>query len=96
MNLTGGLGDYDIDKDSKPIRSLDKSGKYMFTSIRICHPRLFDDTPDTPFSFLDLMDKAEANGRLGVLVHDSEWHHISTAADLERVNHSYESAKRYA
>ncbi len=57
----------------------------MWTSVRLCGPSLFEDTPDDHFSFLELMDRAESRGRLYGLIHDGDWHHISTPADLERV-----------
>ncbi len=96
MTLTPGLGDYDLAADGKAVRSLDKTGAYMWTSIRIVKPELFDNTPDTPFSFLELMDRAEQQGRLYGLVHDADWHHITTAADLDRVNDALAREKRYA
>ena len=86
---TPGSGDYHMgtdtspDKAAPPVRARDKSGDYMWTSIRICHPRLFDGAPDSAFSFLALMDKAEREGRLSAIIHDGHWYHISTSADLE-------------
>jgi MurNAc alpha-1-phosphate uridylyltransferase len=94
MTLTPGRGDYDLNADGRAVRSLDRTGAYMWTSIRICAPRLFDGAPDGPFSFLDLMDRAQAQGRLYGLVHDAEWHHITTGADLERVNAALAARKR--
>ena len=79
-------GDYDIDAQGKAVRSLNKTGRYMFSGIRIASPHIFDNTPDGAFSFLELMDAAEQAGRLYATVHEGEWYHISTAADLERVN----------
>ncbi len=90
MKLTKGVGDYRLDDNNMPIRSLDKRGEYMFTSIRINHPRVFDNTPNGAFSYLDLMDHAQEKGRLYALVHKGDWHHISTADDLEAVNDAYE------
>lgn len=86
MALTGGVGDYDLDRDGRARRSRDKSGTYMFTGIRVCAPHIFAGSPNDPFSFLALMDRAEQEGRLFGLVHDGEWHHISTPQDLESVN----------
>jgi MurNAc alpha-1-phosphate uridylyltransferase len=94
MTLTPGRGDYNIAEDGRAIRSLDKSGTHMWTSIRICAPHIFDGTPEGPFSFLELMDKAERAGRLYALVHDAEWHHITTAEDLDRVNAALLERKR--
>lgn len=85
MVLTEGVGDYDLLPDGRLRRSLNKSGKFMFTGIRICHPRALRDTPEGPFSFLQVMDRAEQEGRLFGLVHDGAWHHISTPEDLQRV-----------
>jgi MurNAc alpha-1-phosphate uridylyltransferase len=86
MTVTKGVGDYHIDDQGRAIRARDKSGDYMFTSIRINHPRIFDAAPDRPFSYLDLLDQAESNGRLYALVNKGNWHHISTPEDLEAVN----------
>jgi MurNAc alpha-1-phosphate uridylyltransferase len=86
MILTHGVGDYDLDKDGRAIRSLDQSGAYMFTSLRINAPSIFDAAPRGPFSYLQLLDKAQARGRLYGIVHDGQWHHISTPEDVARVN----------
>ncbi len=80
---TPGTGDYDLDHNGIPRRNLDRKGRYMWTSLRLCHPRLFNDTPNGAFSFRDLMDKAQQNGRLAALVHTGHWYHISTADDLQ-------------
>lgn len=89
MTETRGSGDYDIDAQGRPIRNRQREGKYFWPSIRICHPRLFADTPDGKFSFLELMDRAEAQGRLGALVHDGVCHHVTTPDDLARINAHY-------
>lgn len=88
MALTHGVGDYDLDDQGRAVRSLDKDGKYMWTSIRINHPAIFENTPDQPFSYLQLLDKAQENGRLYGMVHKGTWHHISTPDDLKAVNES--------
>jgi len=89
MTLTTGIGDYDLNKDGLPIRSLDQSGQYMFTSMRINHPHIFDGAPDNAFSYLKLMDKAQNEGRLHAIIHKGDWHHISTPDDLESVDAAY-------
>lgn len=85
MKLTKGVGDYDMKDGGRAVRSLTRTGTHMFTSIRICHPRLFEGAPEGPFSFLMLMDKAEREGRLYAVAHDRAWHHISTPEELEAV-----------
>lgn len=86
MTLTPGSADYDIAADGKPVRSRAKTGAYFWPSLRILHPRLFAGAPEGAFSFLSLMDQAEAAGRLAALVHDGVCHHITTPDDLDRVN----------
>ena len=86
MTLTQGVGDYDLSENGQAVRSINKSGTYMFGGIRITKPEIFDGSPDDAFSFLDLMDKAQEKQRLYGIIHDGDWHHISTPGDLERVN----------
>ena len=94
MDLTKGVGDYDLDEEDLPVRSLDQSGQYMFTSMRINHPRIFEHTSDGAFSYLQLLDKAQSEGRLHALIHDGDWHHISTPEDLESVDAAYKREER--
>lgn len=96
MALTQGVGDFDRADDGRTIRRPDKSGAYMWTNIRINHPRIFENVPDGPFSFLSLMDEAECRGRFYSLIHDGDWHHISTPGDLERVNEAFRREKESA
>ena len=94
MHLTGGVGDYDISPDGKAIRNKEKQGQYMFTGVRITHPRVFNGRELSAFSFLELMDKAETEGKLYGLVHKGQWHHISTPEDLENVNKAMQQLVR--
>ncbi len=86
MTLTKGVGDYDLLPDGRVKRRADKGGAYMWTNIRLNSPDIFSNMPEGRFSFLELMDRAEAAGRFYALIHDGLWHHISTPEDLERVN----------
>jgi len=89
MTRTGAVGDYFIDDDEKARRAKDRSGDHMFAGIRIAHPRIFEGSPDGPFSFLTLMDQAEQAGRLYAVPHNAEWYHISTPEDLQRVDATF-------
>ena len=89
MKLTGGVGDYDLLENGLVRRSLDKSGAYMWSNIRLNHPLIYEDIEGKSFSFLDIMDKYEAQKRFSALVHDGNWHHISTPKDLETVDEYY-------
>jgi MurNAc alpha-1-phosphate uridylyltransferase len=55
---------------------------YYFASVSICDTRLFQDSPDVPFSLLKLWTRAEGQGRLHGLVHDGQWFHVGTAEAL--------------
>ena len=90
MVLTEGAGDYDLLPNGRVRRSKNKSGAFMWTNIRLNHPRIFRDAPEGAFSFLDLMDRAEAQGRFFALEHEGDWHHISRPADLESVRRAFE------
>ncbi len=94
MHLTKGVGDYTLDSDGRATRSLDKSGDMMFTSIRINAPHIFNNAPQTPFSYLEIMDQAQTTARLFGVVHKGAWHHISTPDDLSNVE--AEKVKRHA
>lgn len=88
MILTKGVGNYNLDNTGKAMRCVNQDGQYMFAGVRICNPDIFQDSPNEPFSFLQLMDAAQEKGRLYGLIHDADWHHISTPEDLERVNNA--------
>lgn len=91
MTLTKAVGDYTILSDDRAVRSLDQTGTHMFTSMRINAPHIFDHhAPGDSFSYLELLDKAEAQGRLYAIEHHGDWHHISTPDDLKRVDQDYE------
>jgi len=96
MKLTSGIGDYHLEEDGRAVRSYERQGRYMFTSIRINAPGIFDMSPDGAFSYLDLMDAAQKKGRLFGLVHDGDWHHISTPDDLRAVNEDFGQQKKSA
>jgi MurNAc alpha-1-phosphate uridylyltransferase len=91
FSLTEGVGDYDILPTGRAVRSLNRTGSHMFTSIRINSPRIFADAPAGAFSYLTLMDAAQQAGRLYGLEHDGEWHHISTLDDLMAVDTAFRS-----
>lgn len=93
MVLTKGVGDYIVNEEKQAIRDHKQNGNMMFAGIRICHPRLFKNAPDSSFSFLDLMDEAEVKKRLYAIEFQGEWHHISTPDDLDSVN-EYTKAKK--
>ncbi len=86
MDLTVGVGDYDIEDNGLVKRSSDKTGAYMWTNIRLNHPRIYEGYANNKFSFLEIMDACELKGRFYAIEHDGDWHHISTPDDLETVD----------
>lgn len=93
MNLTEGVGDYNINDDGTITRTPDQSGKYMFTGLRISNKGIFKDTPEGAFSYLQCMDAAQQNGRLYGVEYKGQWHHISTPQDLDNVNDFFAKAE---
>lgn len=96
MHTEHRVGDYNIGIGGKAVRARDRTGTHMWTSMRICDARLFEDTPEGPFSFLTLMDRAEARGRLYALVHDGEWYHITTPDDLAAITDALAATRAIA
>jgi len=96
MTLTHGVGDYDIDKQGRATRSPDQTGQYMWTSIRINAPHIFETAPNNSFSYLQLLDEAQNKGRLYAQIHQGNWHHISTPEDLETVNNALKKSQTSA
>lgn len=57
---------------------------YIYSGVQITTPALFAGAPPAPFSMNLLWDRAMAAGRLGAVVHDGIWFHLSTPDDLAR------------
>jgi MurNAc alpha-1-phosphate uridylyltransferase len=55
---------------------------YLFASVSVCDHRLFRDSPDGPFSLLQLWNRAEAAHRLVGVLNDGDWFHIGTPGAL--------------
>jgi MurNAc alpha-1-phosphate uridylyltransferase len=86
-------GDYDLDDSGRAVLSENRSGSFMFTGIRIVHPRILEDAPEGAFSFLELMKRSEKAGRLFGIVHKGQWYHISTPEDLEAANRVFSQGR---
>jgi len=59
---------------------------YLYAGVQIVSPALFATAPPPPFSMNLLWDQALAAGRLGAIIHDGVWFHLSTPDDLERAD----------
>jgi len=85
MQLTHGIGDYDL-IDGNPRRSKTQQGAFMWTSVRILKPSLFEPARHVPFSFLTIMDETEKAGKLAAIVNQGDWHHLSTPDDVQTLD----------
>ena len=78
-----GMGDFALDKWGTPRRRREREVvPYIYAGVQLIRPCLLDGTPDDPFSMNRAWDVAMANGRLGAVVHDGIWFHLSTPPDL--------------
>jgi MurNAc alpha-1-phosphate uridylyltransferase len=59
---------------------------YSFSGVQLVTPALFARASAGPLSMNDLWDQVLEAGRLGAIVHDGVWFHLSTPEDLERAN----------
>jgi MurNAc alpha-1-phosphate uridylyltransferase len=66
---------------------------YLFAGIQIVTPALFKAAPEGAFSMNLLWDRAMEAGRLGAIVHDGIWFHLSTPEDLASANAALEAGE---
>jgi aminoglycoside/choline kinase family phosphotransferase/GTP:adenosylcobinamide-phosphate guanylyltransferase len=79
-----GKGDYDRQSDGRLTRRRGGApAGFAFTGVRLVHPRAFAATPSGAFSFLEILDRAEAAGRLFGLIHRGAWMHVGTPGGLQ-------------
>jgi len=78
-----GSGDFALDKWGVPRRRREREiVPYIYAGVQMIRPSLLDDTPDGPFSMNLAWDRAMRTGRIGTVVHDGLWFHLSTPSDL--------------
>ncbi|OYV32232.1 MAG: mannose-1-phosphate guanylyltransferase [Rhodospirillales bacterium 20-64-7] len=78
-----GLGDFLWPRGGQLKRREERDvAPYLYAGIQIVSPTLFAEAPPAPFSMNLLWDRALADGRLGAIVHDGVWFHLSTPEDL--------------
>ena len=79
-----GRGDFLWPRDGELRRRTERDvAPYLFAGVEIVSPALLAAAPSGPFSMNLLWDQALAAGRLGAIVHDGLWFHLSTPEDLE-------------
>lgn len=84
-------GDFLLDPMGVPRRPLEREiAPFVFAGVQILSPRLFVPPPSPPVSLNALWDRAIAAGRLGAIVHDGVFFHLSTPRDLAEAEHGME------
>ena len=79
-----GRGDFLWPRDGELRRRTERDvAPYLYAGVEIVSPALLAAAPKGPFSMNLLWDQALAAGRLGAIVHDGLWFHLSTPEDLE-------------
>lgn len=69
-----GIGDYHMASDHRlKFREKNQTAPYIFSGVRILHPRLFDGAAPGPFPQTDLFHKAETKQQLHGLIHNNSW-----------------------
>jgi MurNAc alpha-1-phosphate uridylyltransferase len=81
-----GPGDFVLAPEGRLRRRREREvAPFVFSGIQMLHPRLFEDTPEGPFSLNLVYDKAVEAERLWGLRHDGDWFHIGTPENLRDV-----------
>ncbi len=78
-----GLGDFAMDSQGKLGRREEHGVvPFVFTGVSIAHARLFEGTPDGPFSLNLVWDRAITAGRLYGLRLEGKWMHVGSPLGL--------------
>ena len=90
-----GRGDFAMDSQGKLSRR-DEHGvvPFVFTGVSIAHPRLFEGTPDGPFSLNLVWDRAMTAGRLYGLRLEGKWMHVGSPLGLAEAETALTEADR--
>lgn len=79
-------GDYFLTPDGRARHRRDEAtAPYIFSGIRILHPRLLADQEVHPFSIVPFFHKAESQGRLYGVIYDGEWGDMGTWESLKAI-----------
>jgi MurNAc alpha-1-phosphate uridylyltransferase len=81
-----GPGDFVMDQEGRLKRRPEWGvAPFLFSGGYICHPRLYEASPEGAFSVNILWDRAIEQERLCGIRHDGEWYHVSTPQHLREV-----------
>jgi MurNAc alpha-1-phosphate uridylyltransferase len=78
-----GRGDFAFEADGRIRRRVEQEiVPFAFAGVSLAHPRLFDGSPDRPFSLNPAWDRAIAAGRAFGLRMEGTWMHVGTPEAL--------------
>jgi MurNAc alpha-1-phosphate uridylyltransferase len=90
----GGRGDFALSSRGEVVRGRER--EYVFSGLQILHPRTLAGRAITPFSIAELWwERARPDGTLARvfgLVHDGDWLHVGTPAELHAAEQFLRSA----
>ena len=77
-----GDGDFDLGENNQLLKTHNKLKKYVFTGVQILNPKLFDNSPEGPFSLnIFYKNSVQVDGHLNRIygmVNEGGWLHIGT------------------
>lgn len=80
-----GRGDYAMDPEGRLTRRMERTvAPFAYAGAALFDRRMFDDTPDGPFSLNLLFDRAQEAGRLYGMRMDGLWLHVGTPDAIRR------------
>ncbi|WP_299440111.1 nucleotidyltransferase family protein [uncultured Rhodospira sp.] len=78
-----GPGDFFVDSWGRPRRRRQHEiAPFVYAGVLMTTAALFEDTPDGPFSFNRLFNRAIDEERIFAVPHDGEWYHVGTPTAL--------------
>src|SRR3546814_18435816 len=76
-----GRGDFLCDPLGKVRRRPERQmAPFLYTGVQLVHPRVFEGTPEGPFSFNLVWDAVQESDRIYGVVHDGIWLDAGTTA----------------
>ncbi|MCP4935235.1 MAG: nucleotidyltransferase family protein [bacterium] len=90
-----GPGDFFIKEQGRlRRRTQDETSPNVFTGVSVLHPRLFQDSPDGPFSVNLLWDRAMREGRVYGIPFEGQWMHVGTPDALIKAQKVIQDARK--
>jgi MurNAc alpha-1-phosphate uridylyltransferase len=94
VGYEGEAGDFALDQLGNPRwRREGEVVPYLYSGVQLVSPHCFDGLAADRFSVRRVWDRALSAGRLGAIVHDGEWYHVSTPDGLALVRDRLETRR---